>query len=48
VEILIGNPEKAKKILGWEAKVGIEELVDIMMKTDLAEAKQLAKYGKIV
>lgn len=45
VEILIGNPEKAKKTLGWEAKVGIEELVDIMMKNDLADAERAAKYG---
>jgi GDPmannose 4,6-dehydratase len=35
VELLIGNPEKAKKILGWEAKTTLEELCEIMIKKDL-------------
>ncbi len=34
VELLIGNPAKAKAELGWEAKVGIDELVKIMMEGD--------------
>lgn len=34
VEILIGNPAKAKKILGWEPKTKFEELVKIMVKAD--------------
>jgi GDPmannose 4,6-dehydratase len=35
VDRLIGDPSKAKKILGWEAKVGIDELVERMVKYDL-------------
>ncbi len=35
VELLIGSPEKAKKILGWEPKVKFKELVEIMIKADL-------------
>ncbi|MBW2273922.1 MAG: GDP-mannose 4,6-dehydratase [Deltaproteobacteria bacterium] len=35
VELLLGDPSKAKQILGWEPKVTFEELVDIMMKADL-------------
>jgi GDPmannose 4,6-dehydratase len=27
VECLIGDPSKAKEKLGWEAKIGLEELV---------------------
>ena len=38
VDLLIGDASKAKQILGWEAKVGIDELVSIMMKADKAEA----------
>jgi GDPmannose 4,6-dehydratase len=34
VDILIGNPAKAKEKLGWEAKVGIDELAKIMMQAD--------------
>lgn len=35
VEILIGNPEKAKRDLGWVAKTSLEELCDMMVKADL-------------
>ena len=36
VELLIGNPAKAKAKLGWEAKVRFRELVQIMVDADLA------------
>jgi GDPmannose 4,6-dehydratase len=35
VDLLLGDPSKAKEILGWEPKVKFEELVEIMMKADL-------------
>ena len=35
VDLLIGNPEKAKKELGWEPKCTLEELCDMMVKADL-------------
>jgi GDPmannose 4,6-dehydratase len=38
VDLLIGNAAKAKAMMGWEAKVGLEELVSIMMKADKASA----------
>lgn len=34
VDVLIGNPEKAKKTLGWQPKTNFEELVEIMVKAD--------------
>jgi len=34
VDLLVGDASKAKKILGWEPKVGFEELVRIMVKAD--------------
>ncbi len=37
VELLIGDPSKAKKKLGWEPKVRFKELVQIMVDADLAE-----------
>jgi GDPmannose 4,6-dehydratase len=41
VELLVGNPEKAKLKLGWEAKVDLQRLVEIMVENDLAlEARQ--------
>lgn len=35
VDKLIGDPSKAKKILGWEAKIDLDELVKRMVKHDL-------------
>ena len=35
VELLIGNPQKAKDVLGWEPKCTLEELCAMMVKEDL-------------
>ena len=35
VDLLIGDPSKAKKELGWEPKCTLEELCDMMVKADL-------------
>ena len=35
VEILIGNPEKAEKILGWERQISFDELVARMFHNDM-------------
>jgi GDPmannose 4,6-dehydratase len=35
VELLIGSPQKAKDLLGWEAKMNLEELCHIMVEADL-------------
>lgn len=41
VETLLGNPQKAEKMLGWNSKqTSIEQLVKIMMSHDLQLAKQ--------
>jgi GDPmannose 4,6-dehydratase len=37
VELLLGNPAKAMKQLGWKPKVQFEGLVEMMMKADLKE-----------
>lgn len=37
VDLLIGDASKAKKILGWEAKTSIEELIKIMIDNDLKD-----------
>jgi len=34
VDILLGDPSKAKKVLGWEPKTKFKELVKIMMEAD--------------
>jgi GDPmannose 4,6-dehydratase len=47
VDLLIGNPAKAKKNIGWEPKVRFEELVQIMVDADLALAKTNAGKGEV-
>lgn len=37
VEQLLGDPTKAKEKLGWEPNVKFKELVELMLKADLAE-----------
>jgi GDPmannose 4,6-dehydratase len=39
VELLLGDPSKAKRVLGWEAELGFEGLVTDMMTADLAMVK---------
>lgn len=36
VDLLIGDPSKAKRVLGWEAKTSLEELAHLMMEADCA------------
>ena len=43
VDLLIGNPEKARKQLGWEPKVRFKELVKIMVEADLKLAEEEKK-----
>jgi len=40
VDILIGDPTKAKEKLGWESKVKFVELVSIMAKADLEKVER--------
>ena len=42
VDLLIGDPTKAKEKLGWEPKISLEELVEDMMSSDI----QLFKKDK--
>ena len=42
VEQLVGDPAKARQVLGWEPKVGFEELVHMMVDNDLLEQRMLA------
>jgi GDPmannose 4,6-dehydratase len=40
VETLLGDPSKAKKVLGWEAKISVDEMVREMVAADYADAKR--------
>jgi len=47
VDLLIGDPEKARKQLGWTPKVRFKELVKIMVNHDLALAQHELVVSKI-
>jgi GDPmannose 4,6-dehydratase len=47
VELLIGNPAKAEKQLGWKPKVLFKDLVKIMVEHDLELAKHELEVSKI-
>jgi GDPmannose 4,6-dehydratase len=45
VDLLIGDPSKAKRQLGWEPKTSFSELVRLMVDADMAEVTREANKG---
>jgi GDPmannose 4,6-dehydratase len=48
VDLLLGDPSKARKQLGWTAKTPLSELVREMVQHDLAEVDSIAKRTHVV
>ena len=44
VDVLLGDSTKAQKILGWKPKTNFDQLIDMMLETDL----KLAEKEKIL
>lgn len=44
VDLLIGNPEKAEKELGWKASTSLEGLCEMMVKADLQRVERGVSY----
>ncbi len=40
VDFLLGDPSKAKQVLGWEPKTSFDQLVQLMVEEDLIEAQR--------
>jgi GDPmannose 4,6-dehydratase len=47
VDLLIGNPEKSRRQLGWEPKVRFKALVKIMVEHDLTMAAEEARIESL-
>jgi GDPmannose 4,6-dehydratase len=45
VDTLVGNPRKAQEILGWQRKIGFEELVSLMAEADDKRARDNFETG---
>ena len=39
VNVLCGNPEKARKVLEWESKTSLEDLIAMMVRHDIEQEK---------
>lgn len=39
VDLLVGDPSKARQVLGWEPQVSFERMIEIMVTTDLERLK---------
>jgi len=44
VDLLIGNPKKAKEILGWQANTTLEELCEMMVISDIQKNRDGKSY----
>ena len=40
VDVLLGNPAKAEKVLGWKAETPLEDLMAMMVDADLKRVKE--------
>jgi GDPmannose 4,6-dehydratase len=40
VDLLVGDPSKAKRVLGWEPTVTFEQLIDMMVQADIKLLKE--------
>ena len=47
VDILLGNPEKAEKTLGWKREIPFSDLVERMVKNDLALVEKEIKASQL-
>jgi len=43
VDLLLGDPHKAERVLGWKAKTSLEELMHMMVEADLRRVRQEMK-----
>lgn len=43
VQLLLGDPSKAKRVLGWEPKVHFKELVKMMVEADLERLEPVSR-----
>ena len=48
VDLLIGDPAKAKRVLGWTPEVSFEQLVTMMVDADMARLAQSSELSRVV
>lgn len=48
VEVLLGNPEKARKKLGWQAETSLENLIEMMVDADLKRVSKRTQQSRVL
>jgi GDPmannose 4,6-dehydratase len=48
VDLLIGDPAKARRVLGWQPEVSFKQLVTMMVDADLSRLMQSAELSKVI
>ncbi len=46
VDLLLGDPSKARRVLGWEAKTSFADLVRLMVDADIALLREEMAHGR--
>lgn len=46
VDVLLGDPAKAERVLGWKAKTSLEDLIHMMVDADLKRVRDEITIGK--
>jgi len=46
VDLLLGDPSKARRVLGWEPKISFEGLVHKMVDSDIALVREEIARGR--
>src|SRR5262249_26510869 len=44
VDLLLANPTKARRLIGWKPEVSFEQLVRLMVDADVAQLKKTANH----
>ncbi len=47
VDVLVGDPSKAREVLGWTPRVGFEELIAMMVDADLVTEAEVAARERL-
>jgi GDPmannose 4,6-dehydratase len=47
VDLLIGNPEKAGRVMGWEPALSFKELIKMMVESDLEALSQGHRFADV-
>ena len=48
VDVLLGDPAKAERVLGWKRSISFDELVTRMVKNDMAQVERVVRINAVL